>query len=147
MLPLLVTWVPGTNVTHYNRYPTSSRLLHVTVLQYKSKILACYKAQIAHFGGEFSKKCYKVPVKSVTRGGYTQLLLLHLLLRGGRGGSPVLPLQSVTNWGGAKKLALQSVTKGGVTALSEGYVIYGRSLTTVCKNIPICLRCLWRSQT
>ena len=31
-------------------------------------------------------------------------------------------------WGGAKKLALQSVTKGGVTALSEGYVIYGRSL-------------------
>ena len=82
MLPLLVTWVPGTNVTRYNRYPTSSRLLRVTVLQYKSKILACYKAQIAHFGGEFSKKCYKVPVKSVTRGGYTQLLLLHLLLRG-----------------------------------------------------------------
>ena len=40
----------------------------------------------------------------------------------------MLPLQSVTNWGGAKKLALQSVTKGGVTALSEGYVIYGRSL-------------------
>merc|ERR1712237_219508 len=57
MLPLLVTWVPGTNVTRYNRYPTSSRLLRVTVLQYKIKILACYKAQIAHFGGEFSKKC------------------------------------------------------------------------------------------
>ena len=88
MLPLLVTWVPGTNVTRYNRYPTSSRLLRVTVLQYKSKILACYKAQIAHFGGEFSKKCYKVPVKSVTRGGYTQLLLLLWLLRGGRGGPP-----------------------------------------------------------
>ena len=30
--------------------------------------------------------------------------------------------------GGAKKLVLQSVTKGGVTALSEGYVIYGWSL-------------------
>ena len=44
----------------------------------------------------------------------------------------MLPLQSVTNWGGgAKKLALQSITKGGVTALSEGYVIYGRSLYTI----------------
>ena len=109
MLPLLVTWVPGTNVTRYNRYPTSSCLLRVTVLQYKSKILACYKAQIAHFGGEFSKKCYKVPVKSVTRGGYTQLLLLHLLLRGGRG----VPRVTVTKHykvGGAKKLVLQSVT-------------------------------------
>ena len=40
----------------------------------------------------------------------------------------MLPLQSVTNWGGAKNLALQSVTKGGVMALSEGYVIYGRLL-------------------
>ena len=40
----------------------------------------------------------------------------------------MLQLQSVTNWGGAKKLALQSITKGGVTALLEGYVIYGRSL-------------------
>ena len=46
MLPLLVTWALGTNVTRYNSYcyPTSSRLLRVTVLQYKSKILACYKA-------------------------------------------------------------------------------------------------------
>ena len=43
----------------------------------------------------------------------------------------MLQLQSVTNWGGAKKLALQSVTKGGVTALSEGYVIYGRSLISL----------------
>ena len=60
MLPLPVTWGPGTNVTRYNRYLASSRLLHVTVLQYKSKILACYKAQIAHFWREFSKKCYKV---------------------------------------------------------------------------------------
>ena len=60
MLPLPVTWGLRTNVTRYNRYPASSRLLHVTVLQYKSKILACYKAQIAHFWREFSKKCYKV---------------------------------------------------------------------------------------
>ena len=51
-----------------------------------------------------------------------------LLSSRGCRGSPMLPLQSVTNWGDAKKLALQSVTKGGVTAMSEGYVIYGRSL-------------------
>ena len=56
MLPLPVTWGPGTNVTHYNCYPASSRLLHVTVLQYKSKILACYKAQIAHFWRGIFKK-------------------------------------------------------------------------------------------
>ena len=56
MLPLPVTWGPGTNVTRYNRYLASSRLLHVTVLQYKSKILACYKAQIAHFGQGILKK-------------------------------------------------------------------------------------------
>ena len=56
---------------------------------------------------------------------------------GGRGGSPVLQLQSVTNWGGAKKLALQSVTKGGVTALSEGYVIYGRSLKFYCFGVSL----------
>ena len=43
----------------------------------------------------------------------------------------MLQLQSVTNWGGAKKLALQSVTKGGVTALSEGYMIYGQSLVAI----------------
>ena len=60
--------------------------------------------------------------------GYIYLGITCYGYSGGVGGSPVLQLQSVTNWGGAKKLVLQSVTKGGVTALSEGYVIYGRSL-------------------
>ena len=86
MLPLPVTWGPGTNVTRYNHYPASSRLLHVTVLQYKSKILACYKAQIAHFWREFSKnvtKCYKVPIKSVTSGVYIFRYYMLRLLRGG----------------------------------------------------------------
>ena len=119
MLPVTTVTRPPVACYALQCYSTKVRFWHVTKL--KLPILA----------GNFQKKCYKVPVKSVTRGGYTQLLLLHLLLRGGRGGSPVLQLQSVTNWGGgAKKLALQSVTKGGVTALSEGYVIYGRRLMT-----------------
>ena len=79
------------------------------VLQYKSKILACYKAQIAHFWRGIFKKCYKVPIKSVTRGGYTQLLQLHLLLRG-VGGVPRVTITKCYKLGGAKKLVLQSIT-------------------------------------
>ena len=82
--------------------------------------------------------------KKRNKGWLYPVVTVTLVTQGGvGGGSPVLPLQSVTNWGGAKKLALQSVTKGGVTALSEGYVIYGRSL--MCndlKTICIYLKCL-----
>ena len=68
MLLLLVTWGPGTNVTGYNCYPASSRPLH---LQYKRKILSMLQSSNSTFWErEFSQKCYKVPVKSVTSGVY-----------------------------------------------------------------------------
>ena len=103
MLPLLVTWVPGTNVTRYNRYPTSSRLLRVTVLQYKSKILACYKAQIAHFGGEFSKKMLQSTRKKRNKGWLYPVVTVTLVTQGGVGGGPPCYSYKVLQIGGVLK--------------------------------------------
>ena len=83
MLPLLVTWVPGTNVTHYNHYPTSSCLLRVTVLQYKSKILACYKAQIAHFRQGIFKKMLQSTRKKRNKGWLYPVVTVTLVTQGG----------------------------------------------------------------
>ena len=53
MLPLLVTWGPGTNVTHYNHYPASSCL-------YSAKVRFWHVTELKlHIFGVFFK-CYNV---------------------------------------------------------------------------------------
>ena len=83
MLPLPVTWGLRTNVTRYNRYPASSRLLRVTVLQYKSKILACYKAQIAHFRQGIFKKMLQSTRKKRNKGWLYPVVTVTLVSQGG----------------------------------------------------------------
>ena len=100
MLPLLVTWVPGTNVTRYNRYPTSSRLLRVTVLQYKSKILACYKAQIAHFWRGIFKKMLQSTRKKRNKGWLYPVVTVTLVTQGGVGGVPCVTVTKCYKLGG-----------------------------------------------
>ena len=103
MLPLLVTWVPGTNVTRYNRYPTSSRLLRVTVLQYKSKILACYKAQIAHFWRGIFKKMLQSTRKKRNKGWLYPVVTVTLVTQGGGRGGPPCYRYKVLQIGGVLK--------------------------------------------
>ena len=103
MLPLPVTWGLRTNVTRYNRYPASSRLLRVTVLQYKSKILACYKAQIAHFRQGIFKKMLQSTRKKRNKGWLYPVVTVTLVTQGGVGGGPPCYRYKALQTGGVLK--------------------------------------------